>query len=115
MEWLWSSWAWVTEKWKGFGKLVPLESNIRIADLQSEIHDLKKQLREHVDTIREQQALINQKKTMKWDGTFYVVDGEDPKEVYCSRCWDSDHKQIHVHKVDDRVWQCPSCEHFFSP
>lgn len=48
------------------------------------------------------------KKKMSFDGYLCHLDGEP--FPFCSQCWDSKQKVIHVHRVEKGHYVCPTCK-----
>jgi hypothetical protein len=94
----------------------------RILDLQAEIQEMASKLLEREDTIRTHEATIaelEEKFALKdrlvfYSGSYFLTDehGRPEGRAFCARCWEVDHRTIHVHQ-DPRARQvsvCPECK-----
>lgn len=64
--------------------------------------------------VAELDAALNFSKTLTFREPFYYAEGD--QTPYCSRCWESARKAIHVVLVfrqQDARWDCPDCKHMF--
>ncbi len=93
----------------------------QLADLSGSISEAKLQLtllKEAVDRkddeLRKLEHTLSFKQILRrrGDGYYKTLDGRPYGQPYCSYCWESEHKAIHLHnKIFSKdVRQCPHCK-----
>lgn len=86
------------------------EAKSAIADIKSELIETRAQIAELEEKLRFRESLVLE------NGLYYSrgSGGERNPDPYCSRCWDAQHKPIHVTLLsrDTRqtVYSCPECK-----
>ena len=113
MEWLSPIKMWVSTTWSALTKLFQHKLNLKIAELEMANYDLKKQLAQTEEVLRAKDAQLNLKNNLVWKYPVFRVEGESQDDAYCPHCWESDQKQIHLRKWNQRDWYCQTCERVF--
>jgi len=95
------------------------ETKMKMAELISALADAKIQAAEIQDLLQErderikelEKSLDNKSKLIFQKGKYYESDANNNPigEPYCSHCWESKNKMIHLSKLGS-VHKCPSCE-----
>ena len=90
-----------------------IELNRKIVNLEGEVLDLTRDKRRLESRVEELTAVVDMKQKLVHRPPFYWLDG-DPTP-YCSSCWESQKKAIHViFQFDNDLctrWDCPTCKH----
>ncbi|ASP40452.1 hypothetical protein CHH28_18000 [Bacterioplanes sanyensis] len=93
----------------------------QLADLSGSVSEAKLQLtllKEALDSkdeeLRKLERTLSFKQILRrrGDGYYKTLDGRPYGQPYCSYCWESEHKAIHLHsKIFSKdVRQCPHCK-----
>lgn len=77
------------------------ERKLKIAELISSLADVKVELAEVQDLVREKETEINnlkeklnEKKSITFDGKFYIKENDDVP--FCPICWENNQKMVHL-------------------
>lgn len=87
------------------------------SDLNHKMHELDRQindvigensrLKESVKALTDQ---LDQSKQLHYeDNAYYLIQGNDKEGPYCSKCWDSSEKLMHLQTDDNVKGRCPLC------
>lgn len=98
------------------------ELKLKIAELIESLADAKISATEFQDVIQEKDSRIAEledllkfkDKLVRKDGMWFKADenGEPIDEPFCSNCWDSERKAIHLNNRRD-FFECPWCKNKF--
>jgi hypothetical protein len=96
------------------------ETKLKMAELISALADAKIHAAEIQDLLQEkdnrikelEKSLENKSKLIRHNGKYYESqeNGNPIGDPYCSHCWESKNKMIHLTKMNHKVFTCPSCE-----
>ncbi len=96
------------------------ELKLKIAELIETLADVKMNAVEVQDLIQEkdkrikelEKSLENKSKLIRHKGKYYESDEDgNPKgDPYCSHCWESNNKTIHLDNISGELYRCPSCK-----
>lgn len=93
------------------------ETKLKLAELISsmELADIKVNLIEKDEEIRELKNKIEEKESLIFDGKFYLKEGDNIP--FCPTCWESNKKAIHLINRCDASYgiykefeECPVCK-----
>lgn len=88
-----------------------------LADAKIAIAELKDNAEEKDSELKRMREALTTKAKLKHSGTFYTSEGDTTP--YCPRCWEVDHRSIHVApevwevKISAFVRACPECKVFY--
>jgi regulator of replication initiation timing len=106
----------IVDNVKDVAKIVKQIDNIelykKILDLQAEAMKLVGENTELKNEIRSLKEKLSLKETLKFRYNVYWRVKDDSKEEgpFCSKCWDTEEKLVHMIIKDDDSWaRCPAC------
>jgi hypothetical protein len=93
------------------------QANIEALELSGKNLELRKQAEELENQVKELKAQLALTGEFFRDGDLVFREGE--QRGYCSRCWDVEHKLVHIVHMDNGSGRggrngCPQCKTFFS-
>lgn len=101
------------------------EFNLKIAELmeslanaKSEMAEVRMEMIEKDDQIKELEEALEIKGEVIKNGDAYYLKNEKEEatgEPHCLKCWEGDHKLIHLIQLQAGVKNCPVCRTAYSP
>lgn len=89
-----------------------IELERKILSLHGEVVELTDKNQKLSEQMKKLEGVLEMKGKLKFTGQWYVA--EDERFPYCSKCWDSDSKAIHLTpSFDPSVFRCPECKNLF--
>lgn len=98
---------------KEVAELVQKSDNIdlvrKILTLQQEVMEQQEEARSLRGRVSELEELLSQHRKLTFrDNTYW--DDESGAGPFCSGCWDSKKKLVHLHDYSDILLDCPGCK-----
>ncbi|ELA9072588.1 hypothetical protein QVK62_004171 [Vibrio parahaemolyticus] len=84
-----------------------------LADVKIEVAVLQDELRDRDEKIRDLEAKLNLKTSLKFDGKLHWVEGDDTP--FCTYCLEKNDKKLHLRYIPEgeyfsEQWKCKACE-----
>ena len=100
------------------GELKNVETKSKLIEALKQAQKLAEELEKKDSRIKELEQLLTTKPKVVKDGSaYYECDaaGKAKGDPYCTRCWEVDHKLVHIHQMQGSgmmrgTSQCPECE-----
>jgi len=101
------------------------ETKLQMAELISALADAKIHAAEIQDLLQEkderikelEKSLDNKSKLIRHEGKYFESNknGNPIGDPYCSNCWESQKKAIHLDIIAGELHKCPSCKNVLIP
>jgi hypothetical protein len=95
-------------------KLKLADLNDALANTKNQISDIKIELIEKNEIIKELEKKLNQKENLFFEKPYYLIKKDENEGPYCQICYDDKGKLIRLHDSHTLgKWKCPICNNYF--